>query len=77
MHIHEIQKNDMMNLFAEQEERHRHREQTCWYTEEEGEGGKNWESGIDMYTTMYKIVGSNCLVQGTRLKALWWPREVG
>ena len=48
-------KNDMMYLFAEQEQRHRHREQTCWYTEEEGEGGKNWESGIDIYTTMYKI----------------------
>ena len=37
-----------MNLSAQQEQRCRHREQTCGHRGE-GEDGMNWETGIDIY----------------------------
>jgi len=45
----ETRKKVLMNLFAGQEYRCRHREQTV-DTVGEGEGGTNWESSIDIYT---------------------------
>ena len=54
-----------MNLFAKQEQRHRHREQMYGLQWGEGEGGMNWEIGID--TTMRTY----CIAQGILLSVLW------
>ena len=43
-----------MNLFTQQKQTHRHREQTHGY--QRGRNvGINWEFGINGYTLMYKI----------------------
>ena len=43
-----------VNLFAKQKYRQRHREQAYGY--QGGRlGGMNWEIGVDMHTTVYKI----------------------
>ena len=45
--------------------------------------GMNWETGIDIYTNMYKIdknrelMKTCCIAQGTLLNALWWPKCEG
>ena len=44
-----------MNWFARQKYRHRCREQTYGHQGGKGEGGINWEIGIDINTTIYKI----------------------
>ena len=49
-----------MNLFAKQTQRHRCREKTYGY-----QGGMDWEIGIDIYTTMYKIMTNENLLQST------------
>ena len=46
----------------------------------EGEGGVNWESGIDMYTLPYvnqTASGGCCIAQGAQPGALWCPRGLG
>ena len=50
-HVCGIQKNGMMVLFAKQKQRHRHKEQMYRY-QGEGQGGKNWETGLDIYTLL-------------------------
>ena len=45
----ESRKMVQVNLFAGQEQRHRHREWTCGHGGE-GEGGTNWEIRIDIHT---------------------------
>ena len=49
-------------------------------TEGECEGGTNWKSNLDIYTTMCKIdtqweVAKK--LQGVQPGALWWSRGVG
>ena len=53
----ESRKTVLMNLFAGQHWRHRHREQTYRHRAgvEEGEGGMYGESNIEIYTTICKI----------------------
>ena len=48
----ESRKMVLMHLFAGQEKRHRHREQTL-DTVEEGQGWMNWENSTETYTLPY------------------------
>ena len=43
-----------MNLFAKQKQTHRYWKQTM-VTKGESRGGINYEDGINIYTTVYKI----------------------
>ena len=43
----------LMNLFAGQQWRCRHREQTCGHRRWEGEGGMNGETNMETYTLPY------------------------
>ena len=43
-----------MNLFAGQQWRHRHKEQTCEHGSEKGDGETNGESSTETYTTIWK-----------------------
>ena len=45
----------LMNLFARQQWRTRHREQTYGHGESGGEGGKYGESNMETYITICKI----------------------
>ena len=47
------------NVFTKQKQTHRHRKQTYGY--QGVTGGINWEIGIDMYTTIYKIDNKDLL----------------
>ena len=50
----ESRKMVLMNLFAIQQQRCTHREQTCGREEQgEGEGGTNGESSMETYTITY------------------------
>ena len=42
-----------MNVFAKQKQRDKLKEQTYGYQGRKGEGGMNWEIGIDIYTVLY------------------------
>ena len=71
-----------MTFFAEQKQRHRRREQMYGYQGGKGEGGMNWEIGIDTYTLLIvcikqTIEGNICIAQGTLLNALWCPKWEG
>ena len=46
----ESRKMVQMNLFAKQKQSRRCRKQTYGYQGGKGEGGMNWEIGIDIYT---------------------------
>ena len=51
-----------------------------WGVEEEGDGGMNWKSVIDIYTLpcVKQIASGNLLyTQGAHCGALWWPKEGG
>ena len=48
-----------MNLFAGQQWRCRHREQTCEYGSEKGDGETNGESSIQTYTTIWKTASGS------------------
>jgi len=49
----------LMNLFSEEEWRHRHREWTCGHSRG-GEGGMSWESSFDMYILQFSSVTQSC-----------------
>ena len=69
----------LMNLFAEKEWRHRHREQTCGHSRGT-EDRKNWESIIDTYIVSwvkYKPSGNLLYNTGSQPGALWRLRGVG
>ena len=56
IHIYGIRKMVLMNLFAGQQRRSRHREQTYgWGGEEEGEGEMYGYSNMETYNTICKI----------------------
>ena len=63
----ESRKMILMNLFAGQEWRHRHREQTL-DTAGEGEGGTNWESS----TETYALPCVKWIANGNFLYNTWW-----
>ena len=71
----------LMNLFARQEYRCRHKEQT-WTGQGagEGEGGMSWQNSIDMCIPLcvkQRAAGSCCRAQGAQLSsAPWWPNWV-
>ena len=51
-----------MNLYARQEQRHRHREWTCGHRRWGGEGGMNREIRVDIYTPSHvKEIASESL----------------
>ena len=55
-----------MNLFAEQKQRHRCREQTYGYQGGE-RGGMSWEMGIDIYILLHiKQITNENLLYSTR-----------
>ena len=66
------------NLFPGQEQRHRCRELTCTHSRG-GEGGTNWESSTDIYTTVWKIASQRELAMstGTSARTLWHSRRLG
>ena len=75
----ESRKMVMMNVFAEQQWRHRHREQICQHGGG-GEDGMDWESSAETYVLSYvKWIASRNLLCDAELKpgALWQCREVG
>ena len=74
----ESRKMVLMNLFARQQWRHRHREHTC-DTVGEGEGGMNWEGNTETCVTVCRIDSqcARCVTQRAQPSALWQPRGVG
>ena len=68
----ESRKMILMNLFAEQQWRHRHREQTCGHSGE-GEGGTNWKSDGETYILPYInqiAMGICCRIHGAQIGSL-------
>ena len=51
-----IQKNGTDEPICKAEIETQTQRTNIWTPREEGEGGINWEIGIDIYATMYKIV---------------------
>ena len=63
----------LMNLFAWQQWRPRHREQTYGPGAEEGEGGTDGESSRETYAlpcVKQTAEGIRCVTQGTQIRAL-------
>ena len=66
---------ELKSLFAGQEQRHRHREQTC--------GHSRWDALRVTLRCVHQRVwdrqlpGSNCITRGSQLGALWGPGGVG
>ena len=72
----------LKNLFAEQQWRNRHREQTYGHEERGGEGQTYRESNMETYITIYKIDSqwefATCLrelKQGLCINLEGWDRE--
>ena len=68
----------LMNLFAEQHWRHRHREQTCRHSG----GRRGWDGLREQHRNICIIlcktaIGNLLCTRGTQLSALWQPRGVG
>ena len=67
-----------MNQFAGQKQRHRCREQTYGHhggkaAGGEGDGGMNWEIGIDMYTLIcIKWMTNKNLLYKKKIGLPWW-----
>ena len=55
MHICGIQKNGIDDLICKAEIETQMQRTNIWIPRGKREGGMNWEIGIDLYTTMYKI----------------------
>ena len=60
IHIYGIRKMVLMNLFAGQQRRSRHREQTYGHRKRGGEGEMYGESNMETYNTICKI-DSQCI----------------
>ena len=78
MHM-ESSKMVLMDLFAGQQWRHRHRKQTCGHSGE-GEDGVDWENSTETYTLPYVkqiVSGICCVPEGAHLVSLWQPSGVG
>ena len=72
----ESRKTVLMNLFARQQWKHTHRDQT-WGHSGEGEGGTNWESRMETYTLPHvkRITSGNLLCDsGSSNWCSWQPR---
>ena len=70
----------LMNLFAGQQWRNRHREQTYGHGERGGEGEMFVKStNMETYITICKIdsQGICCMAQETQTRALYQPRGLG
>jgi len=68
----------LKNLFAGQQWRNRHREQTYGHGERGGEGEMYGKSNMETYITICKIVNRNLLLaQETQTGALYQPRGGG
>ena len=70
----------LKNLFAGQQWRNRHREQTYGHGERGGEGEMHGESSMETYITMCKIDGKFALClrnlkQGLYINLEGWDRE--
>ena len=67
------------NLFAGQQWRNRHREQTYGHGERGGEGEMYGKNNMETYTTICKIepTGICCMARETQTGALYQPRGVG
>ena len=59
-----------MNLSMKPEQSHRYGKQTYGY-QGISRGGINWETGIDINTTIYKIVNKNFIAQRALLKYVY------
>ena len=75
-------KMTLMNLFAGQQWRRRHREETVDTGRSGGrEGGReiSWESSMETYTLLYikQPMGIFCVTQGGQPRALWQHRGGG
>ena len=68
----------LKNLFAGQQWKNRHREQTYGHRERRGEGEMHGESNVETYITICKIDSHRNLlyVSGNSTGALYQPRGV-
>ena len=67
----ESRKTVLMNLFAGQQWKRRHREQACGRRVGEEEGGMNGESSRETYITICKVASRNLLYDsGAQVGAL-------
>ena len=64
----------LMHLFARQQWRNRHREQTYGHGERGGEGEMYGESNVETHITICKIANRNLLYVSGNSGALYQPR---
>ena len=62
----EFRKMVMITLYVRQQKRHRYLEQSL-DSVEEGEGGMNWENGIETYNIIYEMSRQSRFDAGYRM----------